>query len=132
VRFRKGVERGHRQSERARQDFVSVCKAERVPLKPSANQNQGRRAELIGSDICTACGITVRSTTPVLSICRRLIEAGYADQALHVYRGDVLALTVASIAKGASLEINAKGTGFVRLHAVRAASPVRQIDGGGA
>jgi hypothetical protein len=132
VRFRKGVERGHRQGERARQDFVSDCKAQRVPLKPSAYQNQGRRAELIGSDICTACGITVRSTTPVLSICRRLIEAGYADQALHVYRGDVLALTVASIAKGASLEINAKGTGFVRLHAVRTASPVRQIDGGGA
>jgi hypothetical protein len=98
-----------------------------------ANRNQDSRAELIGSDICTARGITVRSTTPVLSICRRLIEAGYdADQALHVHRGDVLALTVASIAQGASLEINAKGTGFVRLRAVRTASPVRQIGGGGA
>ena len=126
-------ERDRRRNGRARQDVVSDWKTERVPHKPLADQNQGCRGELIGSNICTARGITVRSTTPVLSICRRLIEAGYdADQALHVHRGDVLALTVASIAKGASLEINAKGTGFVRLHAVRTASPVRQIDGGGA
>jgi hypothetical protein len=126
-------ERDRRRNGRARQDVVSDWKTERVPHKPIANQNQGRRAELIGSNICTACGIRVRSTTPVLSICRRLIEAGYdADQALHVHRGDVLALTVASIAQGASLEINAKGTGFIRLRAVRTASPVRQIGGGGA
>jgi hypothetical protein len=67
-----------------------------------------------------------------LAICRRLVEAGHADQALHVYRGDVLALTVTSITQGASLEINAKGTGFIRLRAVRTASLVRQINGGGA
>ena len=126
-------ERDRRRNGRARQDVVSDWKTERVPHKPIANQNQGRRAELIGSNICTACGIRVRSTTPVLSICRRLIEAGYdADQALQVYRGDVLALTVVSIAQGACLEINAKGTGFIRLRAVRTASPVRQIDGAGA
>ena len=133
MKLTKAVERSHcNDSERARQDFVSDCKAERVPHRASAKENQDSRAELIGSDICTACGIRVRSTTPVLSICRRLIEAGYADQALHVYRGDVLALTVASIAQGACLETNAKGTGFIRLRAVRTASPVRQIDGGGA
>jgi len=128
----RAVERDRRRNDRAQQDVVSDSKTERLPHRALANQNRDSRAELVGSDVCTACGIRVRSTTPVLSICRRLIEAGYADQALHVYRGDVLALTVASIAKGASLEINAKGTGFVRLHAVRTASPVRQIDGGGA
>jgi hypothetical protein len=101
--------------------------------KASANRNQVSRAELIGSDTCTACGITVWSTTPVLSICRRLVEAGHdGNQPLHVYRGDVLALTVASVADGARLEINAKGTGFIRLRAVRTASPIRQINRGGA
>jgi hypothetical protein len=105
VKLTKAVERSHcNDSERARQDFVSDCKAERVPHRASAKENQDSRAELIGSDICTACGIRVRSTTPVLSICRRLVAAGYdGDQALHVYRGDVLTLTVASIAEGASL-----------------------------
>ena len=125
-------ERDRRRNGRAQQDVVSDSKTERIPDRALANQNQDSRAELVGSDVCIACGIRVRSTTPVLSICRRLIEAGYADQALHVYRGNVLALSVASIAQGACLEINAKGTGFIRLRAVRTASPVPQIDGGGA
>ena len=34
------------------------------------------RAELTGADTCTARGITSRSSTPVLAMCRRLIEAG--------------------------------------------------------
>src|SRR5262249_21487282 len=33
-------------------------------------------ADLVGSDICTAPGIIVRSYAPVLTLCRRLIEAG--------------------------------------------------------
>ena len=132
MRHGKAVERDRRRNGRARQRMFSDWDPRSSSHRALANRNQDSRAELIGSDICTACGIRVRSTTPVLSICRGLIEAGHADQALHVYRGDVLALTVASIAQGACLEINAKGTGFIRLRAVRTASPVRQIDGGGA
>jgi hypothetical protein len=99
----------------------------------STNQkNQVSRAEVIGSDTCIACGIKVRSYTPVLVMCRRLLAAGYGgEQVLHVYRDGVLALTVASIAQGESLEINTKGTGFTRFRAVRTASQVRQFGGGG-
>jgi hypothetical protein len=42
---------------------------------------------------------------------------------LHVYRGDVLALTVRSIAEAAALQVNARGTGFRPLCEVGAASP---------
>ena len=71
------------------------------------------RAELIGSDRCIATGIDVQAASPVLTMCRRLLEAGF-DPALSLecYRNDVLALTVASIGHGAGLEINGHGTGF--------------------
>jgi hypothetical protein len=59
-------------------------------------------AELVGSERCTALGITARSTAPVLALCRALIEAGQdPDRPLRAYRGDVLCLRVHSIGKGA-------------------------------
>lgn len=84
------------------------------------------RAELIGTHTCSAVGVTVRVGTPVLALCRRLIAVGYAAATpLLVYRGAVLALTVRSIGEGACLEINAKGTGFIRHRPVRTGPPVR-------
>src|SRR6516164_2303458 len=54
MRFKKGVERGHRQGERARQDFGSDWKPERVPHRTSAKENQVRRA---GNAVCCQkCG----------------------------------------------------------------------------
>src|SRR6516165_12083582 len=54
MRFKKGVERGHRQGERARQDFGSDCKAERIPHRTSAKENQVLRA---GNAVCCQkCG----------------------------------------------------------------------------
>ena len=41
--MRAFVERGHRKGERARQDFVSDWKAERVPHRALANTNQALR-----------------------------------------------------------------------------------------
>ena len=85
------------------------------------------RAELIGTDTCSAVGITVRVGAPVLTLCRRLIAVGYdAATPLLVYRGEVLALTIRSIGQAARLEINSKGTGFIRHRAVRTAPPVRR------
>lgn len=85
------------------------------------------RADLIGSTSCTAAGITVTSPTPVLSLCRRLLEAGHDPATrLDVYRGAVLALTVRSIGEAAQLEINSKGTDFVRHRDVRPALPMRK------
>jgi hypothetical protein len=82
------------------------------------------RAELAGSDRCSALGNEVNSTSSVLAICRQLIEAGHDPQTpLEVYRGDVLCLSVRSIGEGAELEVNSKGNGFSRRSAVRTARP---------
>jgi hypothetical protein len=90
-------------------------------------------AELIGSDRCTAIGITARAHAPVLALCRRLIEAGIdPDRPLHVYRGDTLALVVRSIAEGARLTVEDNRLGHPRFVRWRrrsdgAASHITQI-----
>jgi len=62
---------------------------------PSQFSRQATRAELRGDDICDACGITVRSSTPVLALCRKLVKAGYDPATpLEAYRGDTLCLRV--------------------------------------
>lgn len=83
------------------------------------------RAELSGSDRCSAEGITASAPSPVLAICRKLVEAGFDPATpLEAYRGDVLALRVRSIGEGARLEIGSK-SGF----AVRTASPAGYFEG---
>jgi hypothetical protein len=83
------------------------------------------RAELSGSDTCTVLGITVRGHAPILLLCHRLIEAGHdPNRPLYTYRDETLCLTISSISAGACVEVNAKGTGFIRHRAVRTASPV--------
>jgi hypothetical protein len=83
------------------------------------------RAELSGSTICTAAGQVAIGHTPVLALCRQLIEAG-RDPAtpLKVYRGNTLALRIRSIGEAAVLEINTKGTGFIGPAAVPTAPPI--------
>jgi hypothetical protein len=76
-------------------------------------------AELFGSNECCARdrarGITVRSGSPVLAMCRALVGAGYdPGRPLHVYRGKTLALTVRSIGDGARLQVSSSGVGFRR------------------
>ena len=39
--------------------------------------NSCLRAELTKSDIATAEGITVRAESPILALCRKLVDAGY-------------------------------------------------------
>ena len=85
------------------------------------------RAELTGDDCCTALGLSVTSTSPVIALCRALINAGHDPTTpLEVYRGDVLALRVRSIGEGAQLQITGSGVGFglQRPHEPRTASPV--------
>jgi hypothetical protein len=86
------------------------------------------RAELIGSNTCTANDVTACGHAPVLILCRELIAAGCdPDRALEVYRGATLALRVRSIGAAAKLDVNSKGTGFIRHRpAVRRGPPVRQ------
>jgi hypothetical protein len=90
------------------------------------------RAELIGSESCTALGITVEVNSPVLAMCRALIAAGHDPAArLDAFRGNLLCLRVRSIGEGAGLRVATHGRGFERLLECTAASPMRQNDGGG-
>jgi hypothetical protein len=89
------------------------------------------RAELTGSEVASACGLTVRSSSPVLALCRKLVAAGYDPATrLEAYRGKVLCLKVRSIGEAALLEIG--DTGFTRRGADRwkapPVSPVLTLD----
>ena len=84
------------------------------------------RAELVGSDTCTAAGLTVTAYAPVLVLCRSLIAAGMSpDQAMECWRGSILALRIRSIGAAAGLEISGDGVGFRRTRQPDAAPPMR-------
>jgi hypothetical protein len=100
----------------------------------STEDTQAIFAELIGSDTCTAVGITVVDHAPVLALCRALITAGQdPNRPLHAYRGEMLCLRVHSIGEGARLTIEDDRHGRPRLRRWRnrakgcgVAPPVRQ------
>ena len=74
------------------------------------------RAELIGSDECTAAGLTMSGRAPVLALCRQLIADGHdPGLSLEVWRGPVLCLRVRSIGEAAQLRVATHGRGFERL-----------------
>jgi hypothetical protein len=76
-------------------------------------------AEIVGSDRCSALGITVRGDAPVLGLCRALIEAGHdPDRPIHAYRGRMLSLRIRSVGIGAALAVNGRGDGFARRRPV--------------
>jgi len=85
------------------------------------------RAELVGDDdACTALGIRVKSPSPVLALCRKLVDAGHDPATpLEAYRGATLALRVKSIGRAAGLEVSPRGVGFVRQPDSRRAPPMR-------
>jgi hypothetical protein len=65
------------------------------PLTPIA-------AELIGSHCCESLGSVGKGNSPLLSLCRSLLAAGFnPDQALDVYRAGTPALRVKSLRAGA-------------------------------
>jgi hypothetical protein len=93
--------------------------------KPPRQNPQALRAELFGSDRCTAEGITATSSSPVIALCRKLIEAGVDPvRPLIAYRDETLCLRVRSIGAAAGTEINGHGTGFVRRLGGGTAPPV--------
>ena len=106
---------------------VRFCKDQSAFNSQTAESKQEPLlAELTGSDTCTGGGITVQSSTPVLGLCKALLAAGLdPDSALQVYRAGTLALSIRNISEAAGLEVNAKGTGFVRAP-VRTAPPMRK------
>ena len=113
-------------------EFVDEQQVSGPEDNPSQVLQQAIRADLIDADTCTALGLTCNSASPVLALCRALVEAGHDPATpLEAYRGKTFCLRIRSICECAALEVNAKGTGFIRSRAVRTDSPMRQIDGGG-
>jgi hypothetical protein len=81
---------------------------------------QAVRADLTGSDTCSAAGITVRAYAPVLALCRQLLAAGLnPDQAMEVFRASTLALRIRSIGEGAQLAVRDDNRGTPRFVAYR-------------
>ena len=75
------------------------------------------RAELSGTDETSACGLTVRSSSPVIALCRQFVAVGYDPATpLEAYRGATLCLHVRSIGEAAELEVAAHGAGFRKRH----------------
>ena len=70
--------------------------------KHTQSMTEPIRAEIGKSNQCDAEGYTVKTSAPVLAMCRKLVEVGYDPATpLHAYRGDTLCLTVSSIGWGA-------------------------------
>jgi len=90
------------------QGNVSIVDRTSSVAKPLSQQSQAAvplRAELIGNT-CAAAGITGCGSSPVLALCRALIATSHEpSHALHVYRGEVLALSVRSISEGVQLTV---------------------------
>jgi hypothetical protein len=85
------------------------------------------RAQLIGSNRCTALGVEAKGSAPVLDLCRKLLAAGHNPaRVLEAYRSGTLCLRVRSIGEGARLRIATHGVGFECMPACTAASPARQ------
>jgi hypothetical protein len=85
------------------------------------------RAELSSDSIASVPGSTIAAigSSPVLALCRKLIEAGYPSSApLNAYRGKTLCLRVLGIGEAAQLEINGEGSGFRPRSKPGSGSPV--------
>jgi hypothetical protein len=95
------------------------------------NNKRSTHAELIGSDTCSAGGVTVQGSAPVLVMCRQLLAQGLSlDAALAVYRGATLALRVHAFGEAAKLEVKSHGTDF-RAPPCKAPDPAHAFPGPG-
>src|SRR5262249_32652635 len=73
-------------------------------------------AELIDSDRSSALGMTAHGTTPVLGLCRLLVEAGHDPTTpLEVWRGSTVCLRIRRIGEAAQLTIEDDRHGRPRL-----------------
>jgi hypothetical protein len=70
------------------------------------------RIELTGSDTATGCGLTAIGRSPVLKLCRILVDAGHdPTEPAQAYRGSTLCLHIRSIGEAAGLELGNTSTG---------------------
>jgi len=89
------------------------------------------RADLVGADTAVAAGITATGHAPLLTLCRRLVEAGHDPSTpLEAYRGTTLCLRARSIGAGARLTVREGPDGKPRFATHRPAPDGRQSCGG--
>ena len=101
--------------------------------RASGAQVTAIRAELVGSDIAKALGVTVLNSSPLLQLCRELVAAGQDPATpLTAYRGNTLCLRIRSIGEAAQLEVASNTHGFIARDGLRPRSLVRSGRGGGA
>jgi hypothetical protein len=82
-------------------------------------------AELVRDDCARADGVVARGSSPVLKLCRLLVDAGHRPSTpLEAWRNGVLCLRVRSIGEAAGLRVAAHGVGFERIPECTAASPI--------
>ena len=82
-------------------------------------------AELAWNDHATACGIVARSSSPVLKLCRMLVDAGHdPGLPLEAWRNGTLCLRIRSIGEAAGLRVAAHGIGFERIPECTAAPSI--------
>jgi hypothetical protein len=107
---------------------VDIWQVDGAEDSPSQVIRQAIRADLIGADTCTALGLTCKSSSPVLALCRALIAAGHDSATpLDAYRGETLCLRVRSIGEAANIEVNGNTRfTFVGERKRRTAPPMRQ------
>jgi hypothetical protein len=83
------------------------------------------RAELTGDDTCSALGVTIKSSSPVLALCGKLVDAGHSPATpLDAWRGNVLCLRIRFIGEAARLEVGSGGTGFIGRRETRRGAPI--------
>jgi len=100
-------------------------------VRDSRTKLQLVRAELIGADTAVAAGITATGHAPLLTLCRRLVEAGHDPSTpLEAYRGTTLCLRARSIGAGARLTVRDGPDGKPRFATYRPAPDGRQNCGG--
>ena len=101
-------------------------------VRGSAAQITAIRAELTGSDTCAALGTFVHSSTPVIVLCRELVEKAVDPRRpLTACRGEIVCLYVRSIGEAARLEVASNSHGFIARDGLRRRPPMRSGGGGG-
>jgi len=93
----------------------------------SIHRRQLIYADLSNDDVCAALGIKIQSPSPLLDLCRALVERGVDPTTpLEAYRGKTLCLRVRSIGEAANLRISHDhSVEFKPLPKPAAASPAR-------
>ena len=77
------------------------------------------------ASVSSASSLAVHIGSPVIALCRKLVEAGYPSSAeIECYRGETLSLHVRSIGEAAKLYVAATGRPVFRREASRVRAPL--------